>query len=69
MSNRRDFKLIASSGQVHVYANGKLMAETFKLSPRKDLVFFLRSANLSPDEIDRVLQELATKGSADFFVE
>lgn len=66
MKNRRRFRLTATQGKVWVYENGKLLEDTFDLSPRDDLIFFLRSASLPSTEIEQILSDLATKGSVEF---
>jgi hypothetical protein len=68
MGDRRHFKLTATAGKAKVFVDGRLIDETFDLSLRKELIFFLRSANLPPEEIDRVLIELSTRNSAEFFL-
>lgn len=68
MSDRRHFRLIANAGKVHVSIDGKSLDETFDLSLAKDLIFFLRSANLPLDEIDQIISDLSTKNSSEFFI-
>jgi hypothetical protein len=67
MSDRRHFRLTNRAGKVHVSVDGTSLDELFNLSPPKDLIFFLRSANLPLDEIDQIIFDLSTKDASEFF--
>ena len=67
--NERRFQLVVTAGTVRISVDGKLTEDTFALSQPEDLIYYLRSANLQPEEVDRILLELSTVGSSEFFLD
>ena len=66
--NERRFQLVVTAGTVRVSVDGELTEDAFALSQPKDLTYYLRSANLQSEEVDRILLELSTVGSSEFLL-